>query len=129
MRVARIVAAVIIGAGCSATDDVVTSKVAGAGTSVDYPVTRDQAFDICVAILQWQGANAFEEHRDQGYVFLGRSGAFVEEGSAPGLTRVTVLARSGEFSEARFHQDFRTAVEIVRAGRPLPGARPVNEAR
>jgi hypothetical protein len=56
------------------------------------------------------------------------AGAFVNEGSAPGLTKVTIVARRN-FSETVFHQDFRLAVQIVKSGRPIPDARPVNEAR
>jgi len=130
MRLAQIVAAVLIGSGCGGTEPLVTSMAEGGGTTVEYPVTPAQAFDISVAILRWEGALIFNERRDQGTVLVDgdSAGAFVNEGSAPGMSKVTVVARR-DFSEAVFHQDFRRAVQIVQSGRSLPDARPVNEAR
>ena len=71
MRPFRIAAVVLMTAGCVGTEALVSSKADGRGTAVEYPVTRDQAFDICVAILRWEVALALDERR-----------AFLEKGDA-----------------------------------------------
>src|SRR5579864_9164 len=85
--------------GCSSMGDVLKSKSKGGGTAVEYPLSRDQAYDICMAIFRWEGSDAIEEHKSQGYMLTSWTtgegggtvaGAFVEPGAGDN-TKVTVI--------------------------------------
>jgi len=53
-------------AGCATMGDVMKSK--DKGTAKVYPVNADQAWEICRTVFRWEGADAIEEHRDQGFM-------------------------------------------------------------
>jgi len=57
---------VILVAGCATMSDVVRAK--DEGTSKVYPVNADQAWDIAKTVFRWEGADAIEEHRKEGYM-------------------------------------------------------------
>ena len=87
--------------GCATMSDVVASK--DSGTSVVYPVTADQAWDIAETVFRWEGADAIEEHRKDGYMLTRSSGInFVSYGAVMGAwidavdndhTKVTVVTK------------------------------------
>ncbi len=68
--------------GCSSMATVLQSKAEGGGTSLSYPISSEQAYDICMAIFRWEGSDAIEEHKSQGYMLTSWTrtvaGAFVE---------------------------------------------------
>ena len=55
-------------ASCQTLSDVVQAKAQGGGTTQVYPVDVDQAWTIAMTVFRWEGSDAIEEHRDQGYM-------------------------------------------------------------
>lgn len=88
--------------GCATMGDVAVSK--GSGTSAVYPVTADQAWDIAKAVFRWEGADAIEEHRKDGYMLTSSGINMVSWGAVMGAwidpidnnnTKVTVVTNAG----------------------------------
>ena len=51
--------------GCVASmNDVIRAK--DDGTAKVYPVTCDQAWEICKTVFRWEGTDAIEEHKAEG---------------------------------------------------------------
>ena len=127
-------------AGCATLGDVVQEKNQGGGTSQVYPVNVDQAWKIAMTVFRWEGSDAIEEHRDQGYMLTSSGMNFVSSGTVMGAwvepagqgqTKVTVVTKrrvatniATTLTEATFHKRFAQAVEIVKAGKPLPPTPP-----
>ena len=122
--------------GCAvrSMNDVVRAK--NDGTAKVYPVTFDQAWEISKAVFRWEGADAIEEHKDKGYMLTsirmnwvyaaGVMGAWVEPVDKDN-TRVTVVTKRRiaadsdmTLTESTFHDRFAQAVDIIKAGKPLP---------
>ena len=130
-----------LASGCATLNDVVQAKQSGReGTTRDYAVSPDQAWEISKTVFRWEGADAIEEHREQGYMLTSSGlnfvsygtvmGAWVEPAS-PSLTRVTVVTKrrvqTGLFTtltETTFHKRFAQAVDWVKQGKPLPAVAP-----
>jgi len=127
-----------VAAGCSSMQDVVTAK--NEGTSETYPVTKEQAWEISKTVFRWEGCDAIEEHRDQGYMltssgFNGYSmgtvmGAWVDRVDA-NHTKVTVVTKRRvktnmftTLTETTFQKRFAEAVAIEKRGEPLPVSPP-----
>lgn len=125
---------VFVAAGCSTMGDVVTAK--DEGTSETYPVNTDQAWEISKTVFRWEGSDAIEEHRDQGYMVTSSGfniysmgtvmGAWVDKVDAS-HTKVTVVtkrrAKLDVFTtmmESTYHKRFAQAVVIVKRGETLP---------
>jgi hypothetical protein len=123
-------------AGCATMSDVVESKAEGKGTAEVYPVTADQAWEIPKAVFRWEGADAIEEHRSEGYMLTSSGmnlvsygavmGAWIEPVTS-GRTRVTVITKrrlsvnvATTMRETTFHKRFAQAVDMVKAGKELP---------
>ena len=123
---------------CSTMNEVIRDK--DKGTSAVYPVTTDQAFDIARTVFRWEGCDAIEEHKDQGYMLTSSGmnafswgtvmGAWVEP-ATEGETKVTVVTKrrvsmnlATTLTETTFHKRFQQGVEIVKAGRALPAQAP-----
>lgn len=120
--------------GCATMGDVASSK--DSGTSAVYPVTTDQAWDIAKTVFRWEGADAIEEHRKDGYMLTSSGLNMVSWGAVMGAwidtldknnTKVTVVTKrrlsvniATTLTEATFHKRFAQAVELVKAGNPLP---------
>ena len=121
--------------GCVASlNDVVRAK--NAGTAKIYPVTSDQAWEISKTVFRWEGADAIEEHKAEGYMLASTSMNWVSAAAVMGAwvepvdkdnTRVTVVTkrkRATDFAmiltESTFHDRFAQAAAIIRAGKPLP---------
>jgi hypothetical protein len=71
--------------GCSTLSDVQRVKEEGSeGTTKTYPVTVDQAWDICKAVFRWEGCDAIEEHRADGYMLTSSGMNMVSVGAVMG---------------------------------------------
>jgi len=124
--------------GCATMGDVSRSKEDG--TSKVYPVNADQAWDIAKAVFRWEGADAIEEHRKDGYMLTSSGMNMVSWGAVMGAwidsvdqnnTKVTVVTKrrlsmniATTLTEDTFHKRFAQAVKIVKDGKSLPVAPP-----
>lgn len=124
--------------GCATMGDVSRSKEDG--TSKVYPVNADQAWDITKAVFRWEGADAIEEHRKDGYMLTSSGMNMVSWGAVMGAwidpvdqnnTKVTVVTKrrlsmniATTLTEDTFHKRFAQAVKIVKDGKSLPVAPP-----
>jgi hypothetical protein len=123
--------------GCATMNDVVQVKEAGTeGTMQVYPVNADQAWEISKTVFRWEGSDAIEEHRDQGYMLTSSGINLVSWGTVMGAwiepvdknnTKVTVVTKrrvtiniATTLTEGTYHRRFAQAVEIVKKGQPLP---------
>jgi hypothetical protein len=123
--------------GCATMNDVVQVKEAGTeGTMKVYPVNADQAWEISKTVFRWEGSDAIEEHRDQGYMLTSSGINLVSWGTVMGAwiepvdknnTKVTVVTKrrvtiniATTLTEGTYHRRFAQAVEIVKKGQPLP---------
>ncbi len=128
-------------AGCSTTNDVIRVKEAGSeGTTKVYPVTTDQAWEIAKTVFRWEGADAIEEHRSEGYMLTSSGPNLVSWGAVMGAwiekvddnnTKVTVVTKrrismnlATTLTETTFHKRFAQGVDIVKSGQPLPRIAP-----
>ncbi len=124
--------------GCATVSDIAHSKAGG--TSIVYPVSKDQAWDIAKAVFRWEGAEAIEEHRNRDYILASRGShpffydavacAWVEPVDSED-TKVTVVTKrkrslnvATHFTKTTFLWRFAQAVEIIKAGKPLPPSPP-----
>src|SRR5215813_12520081 len=120
--------------GCATLNDVVQEKAQGGGTSQVYPDNVDQAWKIAMTVFRWEGSDAIEEHRDQGYMLTSSGmnlisagavmGAWVEP-AGQGQTKVTVITKrrvatnlATTLTETMFQKRFAQAVVLVKAGQP-----------
>jgi hypothetical protein len=127
--------------GCATMNDVVRVKEAGTeGTTKVYPVNADQAWDISKTVFRWEGSDAIEEHRDQGYMLTSSGMNLVSWGAVMGAwikpigkdnTEVTVVTKrrvtinvATTLTESTYHRRFAQAVEIIKKGQPLPSNAP-----
>lgn len=124
--------------GCATMGDVVTAK--DEGTSQVYPVSADQAWEIAKTVLRWEGSDAIEEHRAEGYMLTSSGLNLISWGAVMGVwvdpidqnqTKVTAVTKrriainvATTLTETTFHKRFAQAVEIVKAGKPLPRVSP-----
>lgn len=124
--------------GCATMGDVMKSKEEG--TSKVYPVNADNAWEIAKTVFRWEGADAIEEHRSEGYMLTSSGLNFVSAGAVMGAwidsvdrhnTKVTVVTKrrlatnvATTLTETTFHKRYAQAVDIVKAGKPLPASPP-----
>ncbi|MRR07698.1 MAG: hypothetical protein EG828_12335, partial [Deltaproteobacteria bacterium] len=101
-----------------------------------YPVTVDQAWEISKTVFRWEGADAIEEHRDEGYMLTSSGPNLVSWGAVMGAwvkpvnqenTEVTVVTKrritinvATTLTEGTFHNRFDQAVKIIKKGEKLP---------
>src|SRR5919108_1461800 len=120
--------------GCRTMSDVVKDK--DSGTVQVYQVDSDQAWKIAMQVFRWEGSDAIEEHRDQNMMLTSSGMNFWSPGSFMGAwieavdastTKVTVVTKrrlatqiATTLTETTFHKRFQQAVDIVKAGKPLP---------
>jgi len=121
-------------AGCATMSDVVRSK--DQGIVQVYPVNSDQAWEIARTVFRWEGADAIEEHRKENYMLTSSGMNLVSYGAVMGAwvepvdrysTKVTVVTKrrlstniATTLTETTFHKRFAQAVDIIKAGKPLP---------
>ncbi len=128
----------IVIAGCATMGDVVKSK--DQGTAKIYPVTADQAWEIARTVFRWEGADAIEEHKSEGYMLTSSGMNLVSTGAVMGAwvepvdknnTRVTVVTKrriatniATTLTETTFHNRFAEAVEIIKKGGQISSSKP-----
>jgi len=121
-------------AGCATMGDVMKSK--DKGTAKVYPVNADQAWEICRTVFRWEGADAIEEHRDQGFMITSSGVNLASWGAVMGAwvdpidennTKITVVTKrriqinvATTLTETTLHKRCAQAVEIIKEGEPLP---------
>ncbi|WP_306548971.1 hypothetical protein [Desulfobulbus sp.] len=123
--------------GCATMNDVVRVKEAGTeGTTEVYPVTMDQAWEISKSVFRWEGSDAIEEHKVERYMLTSSGMNMVSWGAVMGAwfepidknnTKVTVVTKrritvnvATTLTESTYHKRFAQAVDIIKAGQPLP---------
>ncbi len=129
---------VALAAGCASVETALRSK--DSGTVAVYQVTEAQAWKIAHKVFRWEGSDAIEEDRDN-HVMITSSGTdalswgtvmacWIEPVDSTN-TKITVVTKRryqlGLFTtvtESAFHSRFAQAVEIVKAGKPLPLTKP-----
>jgi hypothetical protein len=126
---------------CATLNDVVKAKETGSeGTAQTYAVTADQAWDISKAVFRWEGADAIEEHRAEGYMLTSMGMNLISAGAVMGAwvepvdkanTKVTVVTKRRlsmnaftTLRESTFHKRFEQGVQIVKSGQKLPAVAP-----
>ena len=133
-------ASAILLSGCSTLQDVVEVHEAGGGTTETYAVGMDQAWTISKTVFRWEGTDAIEEYRDEGYMLTSSGMNLVSMGAVMGAwlkpvdagnTEVTVVTKrrvatnlATTLRESTYHSRFAQAVEIVKSGEPLPRTAP-----
>jgi hypothetical protein len=132
-----IVTTVAFLAGCSTLNDVMAAKESGReGTTQEYAVSQDQAWEIAKTVFRWEGSDAIEEHRTEGFMLTSSGRNMVTVGTVmaawissgqQGNARVTVVTKRRikislftTLTEETFHRRFAQAVGIVKAGQALP---------
>ncbi|MEM3335611.1 MAG: hypothetical protein QXY47_06220 [Thermoplasmata archaeon] len=121
---------------CATMTDVVKAKSEGQGTTKIYPVNIEQAWEIAKTVFRWEGCDAIEEHKNEGYMLTSSGMNLVSWGAVMGAwiepvdkenTKVTVITRrriatniATTLTETTFHRRFAQAVEIIKTGKPLP---------
>lgn len=130
--------AVLLLAGCATMSDVMKSK--DEGTAQVYPVDAERAWEISRTVFRWEGADAIEEHKADGYMLTSSGMNFVSMGAVMGAwidpvdknnTKITVVTKrriatnlATTLTETTFHTRFAQAVEIIKKGQRLPTAPP-----
>jgi len=133
--------AVISVTGCANLNDVVRAKETGTeGVTKIYSVTPDQAWEIAKTVFRWEGSDAIEEHKTEGYMLTSSGlngysygavmGAWIKPVNKDG-TEVTVITKRRiktdiftTLTEETYHKRFAQAVEITKGGKPLPRVAP-----
>ena len=124
--------------GCASMSDVVKAK--SDGTVEVYPVSSEQAWEIARTVFRWEGTEAIEEHKAEGYMLTSSGMNFISAGAFMGAwiealdknkTRVTVVTKrrvatniATTLTESTFHKRFAQAVAIVKNGKSLPSEPP-----
>ena len=128
LRVLAILVAACVASGCAGMSDVVRAKAAGTGHRT-YPVGKDDAWKIALAVFRWEGTDAIDEH-NEGYVLTSTGagvgtwgtlmGAWIEP-TGPQETRVTVVTKRRlatnaitSLTETTFQARFQQGVSILR---------------
>lgn len=134
LMLALLAAMFVVLVGCATMSDVLKSK--NEGTAQSYSVASDQAWEIAMTVLRWEGCETIEEHRTSGYMLTTVGQNFVSAGSLVGVwvepidksnTKVTVVTKrkvqtnlATGLTESTFQSRFAQAVEIMKSGQQLP---------
>lgn len=142
----KIIAAIFVMAlisvsGCASMNDVVRAKEAGTeGVTKTYSVAPDQAWEIAKTVFRWEGSDAIEEHKNEGYMLTSSGlngysygavmGAWIKPINKDG-SEVTIITKRRvqtdlftTLTEETYHKRFAQAVEITKRGNPLPRVAP-----
>jgi hypothetical protein len=141
LQVAVILLVSLLFIGCATMSDVLKGK--DDGTVSSYAVNSDQAWEIAMAVLRWEGCETIEEHRSLGYMLTTVGENFVSAGCLVGVwveplepnnTKVTVVTKrkiqtnlATGLTESTFHRRFAQAVAIIRGGKQLPPDPPAED--
>jgi hypothetical protein len=110
------------------------------GTVATYQIDKETAWDIAKTVLRWENCETIEENKLSNYMLTTVGQNFVSEGSLVGVwveplndneTKITVVTKrkvqtnlATGLTETTFQDSFSKAVEIVKAGKPLPIEKP-----
>ena len=124
--------------GCATMSDVVRDKEKG--TQKSYPINFEQAWDIAITVLRWEGCETIEQHQNSGYMLTTIGQDFFSDGTLVGVwleeidqdnTKMTVVTKRKEqlnlatgLTETTFHSSFEKAVNLVKKGKKLPYDKP-----
>lgn len=125
---------------CASIGDAIKAK--NDGTVVSYPVSFEDGWKAAKAVLRWEDAETIEEHKDEQYMVTTVGANFVSAGSAIAVwvepegdknSKVTIVSKrkiqtnlATGLTESTFHRRFEQAVQIMKAGKPLPPEAPKN---
>ncbi|MEO8167265.1 MAG: hypothetical protein ABI623_03400 [bacterium] len=122
---------------CASISDAIKAK--DDGTAMNYPVTFDQGWKAALKVLRWVDAETIEEHKDENYMVTTIGGDFVSSGSVVAVwveplnksVKVTCVTKrkistnlATGLTETTFHKRFQQAVDLIKAGKPLPADPP-----
>jgi hypothetical protein len=129
--------------GCATMSDVLKSK--NDGTAEAYQVNSEQAWEIAMTVLRWEGCETIEEHRTLGYMLTTVDENVVSAGSLVGVwvepldaenTKVTIVTKRKDqtniatgLTETTFQRRFAQAVQLVNSGKPVPIEPPPDTAQ
>lgn len=124
-------------ASCASIADAIKAK--DEGTVERYAVNFEQGWKIALKVLRWEDAETIEEHKDENYMVttvgenLISAGAVVAVWVEPEASNVKVTCVTKRkmqtnlatgLTETTFHQRFKQAVALVKAGKSLPAEPP-----
>jgi hypothetical protein len=128
-------------AGCASVSDVLKEK--DHGTVMSYSVRPEQAWEIAMTVLRWEGGETIEEHKSEQYMVTTVGMNFISYGAVVGVwvepagkasTKITVVTKrkvqasvTTGLTESTFHARFAQAVKIVKSGKKLPVEAPPGE--
>ena len=131
---------IIVFASCQSLNTVMVAKEKDQGTTVQYDISMDDAWTVAKQSFRWGGADAIEEHRDQGYMLTSSGNNFVSSGAVMGAwlesngndgVRVTVITKRRiaidlftTLTESKWHRYFEEGVRLTQQGEPLPLEKP-----
>jgi hypothetical protein len=123
---------------CSTMADVVGHK--DEGTTRGYELSADQAWELAKIVFRTEGADAIEEHRNEGYMLTSSGSNFYSKGAVMGAwvepdgenkINVTVLTKRRvktnlftTLTEGTFHRRFAQGIQIINSGNPLAAVLP-----
>ena len=129
--------------GCASVNDVIAAKESNReGTTAFYDVSQDQAWNIAKTVFRWDGSDAIEEHRTDGYMTTSTGIGFLTAGTVMGAwissdvesngkTKVTVVTKRRvqtnlvtSLTESTFQKRFAQAVALLKSGQALPAVAP-----
>ena len=129
---------VVFLSACATMTDVLKDKEEG--TVATYQIDKETAWDIAKTVLRWENCETIEENKLSNYMLTTVGQNFVSEGSLVGVwveplndneTKITVVTKrkvqtnlATGLTETTFQDSFSKAVEIVKAGKPLPIEKP-----
>lgn len=109
-------------------------------TQKSYQINFEQAWDIAITVLRWEGCETIEQHQNSGYMLTTIGHDFFSDGTLVGVwldeidqdnTKMTVVTKRKEqlslatgLTETTFHSSFEKAVNLVNKGEKLPYDKP-----
>ena len=126
----------LLGGCMTSMSDVLTARQKGEGTTVTYPVSFDNAWEISKAVFRWEKTEAIEEHKLEGYMLTSAGQNWVSAGAVIGAfiepvdsstMKVTIVTKrkmatnlATGLNESTYHKRFAQAVELIKSGKKLP---------
>jgi hypothetical protein len=135
---AVLVTALAVLSGCAGSmAEVLREKQEGQGLAATYSMPASRAWEMAETILRWDGAGTIEEHRDGNFLLTTIYNPWVLQGADPvtyvgawiepeagNLVKLTCVVSgpkaSANYTADDFQRRFQQAVELTRAGQPLP---------
>ncbi len=131
---------IILLSSCQTLNTVIKEKNQNKGTTKIYDIKLDDAWNVAKYAFRWGGADAIEEHRDQGYMLTSSGNNFVSSGAVMGAwiepagndrVAVTVITKRRvaidlftTLTESKWHKFFEEGRRLTAQGEPLPEIKP-----